>query len=124
MISSVSLSPVSNARIVAQFAPRPYYFAATKGNTELIEKLDTTIELMDQVDPNLQDNLYNTYFRVVNESFRLSDAQKTALSEMGTLYVLCAESSAPYAYQLDGDPAGMLVSIMNDFAEKTGMQVK
>ncbi len=124
VISSVSLSPVSNARIVAQFAPRPYYFAATKGTTELVEKLDATIELMDQVDPNLQDNLYNTYFRVVNESFRLSDAQKTALSEMGTLHVLCAESSAPYAYQLDGEPAGMLVSIMNDFAEKAGLAVE
>ncbi len=30
VISSVSLSPVANSRIVAQFAPRPYYFASIK----------------------------------------------------------------------------------------------
>ena len=59
VIPSVSLSPVNNARIVAQFAPRPYYFAATKGNTELVKKLDETIERIDQADPNLQDTLYN-----------------------------------------------------------------
>ena len=36
VISSVSLSPIANSRIVAQFAPRPYYFDSTKGNTDLI----------------------------------------------------------------------------------------
>ena len=36
-ISSVSLSPVDNTRIIAQFAARPYYFVTTKGNTELIQ---------------------------------------------------------------------------------------
>ncbi len=43
VISGVSLSPIANTRIVAQFAPRPYYFASTKGNTELIRQLDETI---------------------------------------------------------------------------------
>ena len=124
VISSVSLSPVSNARIVAQFAPRPYYFASTKGNTELIEKLDATIELIDQVDSNLQDSLYNKYFRVVNEAFRISDEQKAALAELGTLHVLCAQDAAPYAYRLNGQPAGMLVSILNDFAEKAELTVE
>ena len=124
VISSVSLSPVANSRIVAQFAPRPYYFASTKGNTELIRRLDETIELIDQVDPNLQDTLYNNYFRIANDAFRLTDDQKAVLAEKGTLRVLCSENAAPYAYKLNGDPAGMLVSILNDFAGKTGLSVE
>ncbi len=124
LISSVSLSPIANTRIVAQFAPRPYYFASTKGNTELIKKLDETIERIDQVDPNLQDTLYDTYFRVVNDSFRLNNEQKATLQAMGTLQVLCAKSAAPFAYQKDGEPAGMLVSILNDFAEKAGLKLE
>lgn len=124
VIPSVSLSPVNNARIVAQFAPRPYYFAATKGNTELVKKLDETIARIDQIDPNLQDTLYNKYFRVVNEAFRLTDAQKETFSQMKELRVLCAETAAPYAYKLEGEPAGMLVSILDDFAEKAGLQVQ
>ena len=35
LISSVSLSPAANSRTVAQFAPCPYYFAATKGTPTL-----------------------------------------------------------------------------------------
>lgn len=124
VISSVSLSPVANSRIVAQFAPRPYYFASTKGNTELIKKLDETITMLDQVDPNLQDTLYNNYFRVANDAFRLSDEQKAAFAEQGTLHVICSENAAPYAYKLNGEPAGMLVSILNDFADKTGLSVE
>ena len=124
VISSVSLSPVANSRIVAQFAPRPYYFASTKGNTELISKLDETIGLIDQVDPNLQDTLYNNYFRVANDAFRLTDEQKAVIAEQGTLRVLCAENAAPYAYKMNDLPTGMLVSILNDFAEKTGLSTE
>ena len=124
VISSVSLSPIANSRIVAQFAPRPYYFASTKGNTELIRTLDETIARINQVDPNLQDTLYDTYFRVVNDAFVLSDGQKSVLNSMGTLRVLCAENAAPYAYRMNGAPSGMLVSILRDFAEKAGMDLE
>ena len=123
VVSSVSLSPIANARIVAQFAPRPYYFASTKGNTKLIRKLDDTIALIDLVDPNLQDNLYNNYFRIVNESFRLTENQKTAIEQIGTLQVLCARNSAPYAYCKENQPSGMLVSILNHFAERVGLKI-
>ena len=95
VISSVSLSPVANTRIVAQFAPRPYYFASTKGNAALIDQLDETIRRIDLVEPNLQDSLYDNYFRVVNDAFYLTDAQKAALADMGTLRVLCTENAAP-----------------------------
>lgn len=53
VISSVSLSPVTGSRIVAKFAPRPYYFVTTKGNEELTEELDKAIERLNQVQPYL-----------------------------------------------------------------------
>lgn len=121
VISSVSLSPVANSRIVAQFAPRPYYFASTKGNTELIRKLDETMAIIDQVDTNLQDTLYNTYFRTSFNAFQLTQEQKAAITEQGSLHIICSENAAPYAYKLNDQPAGMLVSILNDFAEQTGL---
>lgn len=124
VISSVSLSPIANTRIVAQFAPRPYYFATTKGNTDLIQTIDDTISLIDQVDPSLQDTLYDTYFRTINDAFLLTDEQRTALEDIGTLHVLCAENGAPYAYRQNGQPAGMLVSILESFAQETGMTLE
>lgn len=124
VIFSVSLPPIANSRIAAQFAPRPYYFASTKGNTDLVRTLDETIARIDQVDPNLQDTLYDTYFRVVNDAFVLSDSQKSVLNGMGTLRVLCAENAAPYAYSMEGAPSGMLVSILRDFAGKAGLDLE
>ena len=124
VISSVSLSPIQNTRIVAQFAPRPYYFASTKGNTALIGELDETIARIDQTEPRLQEELYDHYFRTVDDTFLLTDGQKETLAALDTLRVLCVDEDAPYVYQRDGQPAGMIVSILDDFAEKTGLQLE
>ena len=124
VISSVSLSPIANTRVVAHFAPRPYYFATTKGNTELIKRLDETIELIDKVEPNLQDKLYDTYFRVVNDAFVLTEENKALLQSIGTIHILCSESSAPFAYQQDGGPCGLFVSILEDYAKQTGIKTE
>ncbi len=124
LISSVSLSPVANTRVVANFAPRPYYFASTKGNTDLIEELDATMELIDKVEPNLQDKLYDKYFRVISDAFLLTDEQKESLASVGTLRILCAESSAPFAYKQGNSPAGILVSVLEDYAGETGLKTE
>ena len=122
-ISSVSLSPVANTRIVAQFSPRPYYFAATKGNTELVQELNETIEQINQIQPHLQETLFEAYFRNSDDAFALSDEQKSILSEMHSLNVLCLDYDAPYVYQNNGQPSGLLVSILNAFAAELDLPV-
>ena len=124
VITSVSLSPIANTRIVAEFAPRPYYFAAPKGQTELIAQLDETIEKIEQTEPKLQDTLYEKYFRTIEDSFLMTDEEKEALAAMGTIRVLCVDEDAPYVYRSNGEPAGMLVLLLNDFAEDTGLTVE
>ena len=121
MISSVSLSPITNTRIVEQFAARPFYFAATKGNTQLIQELDQTISTINQVEPQLQDRLYDSYFRSTKDTFQLTQTQKDKLSHLEPLRVLCIDNDAPYVYQLDGQAGGMIVSILEDFAAQTGL---
>ena len=124
VISGLSLSPVPGTRIVEQFAARPYYFAATKGNTELIRELDETIAKLDQTQPRLQETLYTAYFRSADDVFVLSDEQKSALSALGGLRVLCIDSDAPYAYQENGKPKGMLISMLDDFAQTLGLRIE
>ena len=121
VVSSVSLSPIANTRIVAQFAARPYYFASTKGNTDLVRQLDEAIGQINRTEPKLQDTLYDTYFRNVEDAFLLTDEQQAALTEKGTLRVLCVDGNAPFVYQADGQPAGMSLSILEDFAQATGL---
>ena len=123
VMSSVSLSPIANTRIVAQFVPRPYYFAAPKGRTDIAKTLDETIAKIDQTEPKLQDTLYDKYFRTVEGSFLLTADETAALKALGTVRVLCVDGDAPYAYKKDGQPAGMLVSLLNDFAADAGITV-
>lgn len=123
MISSVSLSPLTNTRIVEQFAARPFYFAASKENGSLIRELDTAIARVNQVEPQLQDTLYDSYFRNSGDMFSLTEEQKANVAKKSSLQVLCVDHDAPYVYQQKGEPAGMLVSVLNDFAEEMGLDV-
>ena len=124
LISSVSLSPFSNTKIIERFAPRPYYFAATKGKTELINELNDAILKIDYVQPTLQDTLFTRYFRGSEDSFVLTDAEAESMGQLDTLKVLCIDYDAPYVYQSDGEAKGMLISILNDFTEKIGGTVE
>ena len=121
VVSSVSLSPFPNTRIIQRFAPRSYYFAAPKGETELVKELDNAIQQLDYVQPSLQDSLFDQYFRVSENTFDLSEAEQSALLQLGTLEVLCIDYDAPYVYQQDGSPKGMLISLLNDFSQNTGV---
>lgn len=123
VVSSVSLSPIVNTRIVAQFAARPFYFAATKDNTALIEELDAAIRKIDQAEPQLQSRLYSSYFHSTLDAFELTQEQKDKLSGFGEIRVLCVDNDAPYAYQHSGEPTGMLIAILNNFALELSLDI-
>ncbi len=124
VISSVSLSPIAGTRIVEKFAARPYYFASSLENTELISELDQAMTILNQVQPDLQDVLFDRFFRDARYVFSMTDEQEAYLKSLDELQVLCIDNDAPYVYQReDGEAAGMLVSVLNDFAENTGVRM-
>ena len=121
LISGVSLSAPSNTRILARFAPRPFYLVTTKGNTGLMEDLNKAIRLIDEMQPELQEGLFDRYFMSTENAFYLTDDQKELMTQLGSLRVLCVDMDAPYVYQKDGQPSGALVSALNEFAEQAGI---
>ena len=124
VISGVSLSPFSGCRVIERFAPRPYYLAAAPGDQTLVDELDQAIETLNKVQPSLQDVLFERYFRNERYVFAPTEKQKRFLSSMGTIRVLCVDHDAPYVYQKEGKPAGMLVSLLEDFGRKSEMSVE
>ncbi len=121
VISGISLSPVKGTRIVKRFAPRPYYFAAAKGNTALVEQMDDAIAKLNQIQPNFQSELFEKYFSSVNTEFTLTDSQKEFLESVDTLRILCVDHDGPYVFQKDGQAVGMLVSIIDNFAAQSNI---
>ena len=121
VISNVSLDPISGTRIIERFAPRSYYFASE--DEDLLKEVDEEISIIKQVQPSLPDVLFDKYFRNTRYVFAPTQQQKDYLKSMDTLEVLCVERDAPYVYQKEGKPAGMMVEILNSFAEETGVSI-
>ena len=123
VISNVSLSKISGTRIIERFAPRPYYFASSKKNMELVQELDKAISIINQVQPSLQDALFDKYFRDTRYTFALTEQQKQYLMSLNELRVICVDEDAPYVYQREGKPAGMLIEVLEDFSKETGVSI-
>ena len=124
VISGVSLSPVAGARIIEKFSPRAYYFAASPGNIDLVNELEAAIETLDKVQPSLQEVLYERYFQRGKYVFTLTEKQKKYLASLGTIRVLCVDNDAPYVYQKNGKPAGMVISVLEDFTRKADVDIE
>ena len=88
-----------------------------------IEELDAAIRKIDQAEPQLQSRLYSSYFHSTLDAFELTQEQKDKLSGFGDIRVLCVDNDAPYAYQHSGEPTGMLIAILNDFALELSLDI-
>lgn len=95
-----------------------------KGNTQLAQELDTAIQTIAQVQPSLQETLFERYFRNARYTFSITEEQQEYLQTMGKIKVLCVDNDAPYVYLKSGKPAGVLVSVLDGFAEETGLEVE
>ncbi|MDO4493578.1 MAG: transporter substrate-binding domain-containing protein [Clostridia bacterium] len=124
MVSAVSLSPYDNTRMFAKFAPRPYYFVSTKGNSELIRELDRATAQVSAMHPNLQDELFERYFASRVDYFALSPKDRETLLAYPTLRVLAVDKDAPYVFIENGVPKGALVTVVNEFAKAIGSKVE
>ena len=81
--------------IVTTFSGRPYYFAAPKGQREIIDQLDSTIAYINESNPTLQTTLYDTYFMPSKSDYTLSDEEKEYARQHATLRVGILSEKAP-----------------------------
>ena len=124
VVSGVTLAPVSGGRVVERFSPRSYYFAVAPGELELVNELNDAIDILDTVQPSLQDVLYERYFRNGRYTFAPTERQKKYLASLQTIRVLCVDHDAPYVYQKDGKPAGMIVSVLEEFGRRADVALE
>lgn len=120
----VSLGYCNGTKEVVQFAPRPFYFAVTKGNEELTIQLNEAIKSLNEIFPFYQSDLYDSFFSDRSSGFLPTQEQQRYLLEQKELKVLCIPDGAPYVFVNDeGALCGISVSVMNGFARATGIKV-
>ncbi len=80
---------------VVTFAGRPYFFAAPKGQRDVIDEIDETINLMNRSNPTLQDELYDQYFTEATSDYALTSEELTFARNHETLRVGVVSEKAP-----------------------------
>ena len=114
------ISMDENLKSIGKFSPVPYYFAVTKGNTEIIQELNRAQSRIEESTPNIQTMLYSEYFEKDNH-FALSNENKEYIKSLGTIKVLFIDGKAPIHYY-DGKKAqGISIKVLEEFKKKTGL---
>lgn len=105
----------------------PFYFAAKKGNTSLIEELEQALADINVVDPDVHQRLLNEFFQENNSNDNqliLSQEETTALSEFDHFKVGLMENLPPYSSwnKETQEPSGIAYELLESLSEIIGIK--
>lgn len=112
-------------RIVYEFDTRPFYFAATKGNKELVNRVNSAISSVNAADPYYAAALKRKYFENKSQKITLTKKEKEYIKSLKPLKVLVFGGRAPINdtdYQ--GEPHGIALDILKYIAEEAGISLQ
>lgn len=118
-----NLRKPEHRRVIARFAPSPFYFAARKDDAGLLEELDRAQEAIKTSDPYYDLRLYDRYYQETAQgSVVFSSAERTALERLKEFRVAYIEGWDPLAsYAADG-PDGVAADVFKAIARETGLR--
>ena len=114
-------------KVLAKFDSSPYYFATTKGKTEIAETLDKAISQINEYTPNFVSNLYYKYFsNKTDTSIILTQEEQEYLSSLKTLKAIYIDNFKPVQYydESTNEAKGFIVDIGQLIAEKLGISLE
>ena len=115
----------SNENVIAKFGGNPYYFATTKGNSEVIEGLNRAIYKIKDDNPYFDQILYNKYFvNNYNNNLVMTKDEVNYIKNMNPIRAAYVDGLMPIQYYDEGtnQPKGIFVDAMNLISERTGMK--
>lgn len=124
VLLNTSLNYLEGVRVIARFAPKPFYFLTTKGkNAEMMEELNSAIMNVEQTDPTFSNRLYEKYFTASGANLRLTDEEAAYVGTAGTLRVgvLTEQPPLQYANEQTRELDGIAVDLLGLISEKTGL---
>lgn len=122
---TVNLSIPDDMRSIIKFSPVPFYFATTKGNTEIVSELNQAITYISEIYPTLQSDLYNRYFNKQEGDIYLNSKEQSYVNTHKHLKVLVHDGFGPIEYyDKAGAIRGVAYDILNEIAEKVGWELE
>ena len=122
-VISVDIGMIDGIKAIARFSATPYYFALTKGKTEILNELNKTMANLNSSNPYLLSSLYEKYFAKKNKTFILTEEQKEYIKKRKKIRVLLGDKSVPLQYfDRHGNPKGVIVDFFEFLSSTTGLE--
>ena len=112
----------SNERLIESFNETPFYIASTKGNTELMDRINHALAHMDRYEGNWRLNLNEKYYKIPYDYLHLEADEYNYINQLQAqeepLRVLVNPDRYPYSYFEDGHAKGILVDMFAQIAAR------
>jgi diguanylate cyclase (GGDEF)-like protein len=112
---------------LAKFDSSPYYFATTKGNTEIVTELNKAISQINEYTPGFVVNLYYKYFdNKTDTSIIFTKEEQEYLSNISTLKAIYIDDFKPLQYYDEStkEGKGIILDIGTLISEKLGVSLE
>lgn len=114
-------------KVIARFGATPYYFATTKGNTEIVDGLNKALLRIEEQNSAFDQDLYNKYFKSNDMNLLiLSKEEEAYIKAMEPLKVAYLTNYMPVQYYNKDkkSPDGILVNYIKLIAERANMPIE
>lgn len=119
------LQAIPNTTVVARMSFEPYYYATTKGNTEITLGIDYALQNIFRNDKYFEQRLYEKYFskRDISKP-SITKAEMELIKKHNKLIVGCDSQSRPLQYfnQKTGEPSGISMDILKEVGNICGIE--
>ena len=106
---------------IVKFSPDPFYFAVSKGKSEIVAELNQALNNIQQNNPTLSSNLYNRYFSGIN-TFVLSKKEEEFIQSKKTINVLVKDGAVPIQYTLNKKASGVGADVLNFISRQSNLE--
>lgn len=118
----VDISPFPNMHVVAKLSPSPFFFATTKGKTDIVAALNEAIVQIGKADPGFENELHEKHFGY-KESLELSKELREFVANCDPIRVGYLAGASPIQ-DIDattGEATGASKTALDFIAEYTGL---
>lgn len=122
---STSASIIDGVRAVAKFAPKPFYFITTSGNSELIKEINMALQNIDQTNPYFMSQMEEKYFSSRKDQLVISDEEQAFLDKGKVFKAGVLTNQPPFQYcDENGELKGIAIDVLKSIAEKIGLNIE
>lgn len=120
-----SLRNTENERIIAMFAPSPFYCIVKKGDAQLLKEVNQALSDIDIYNPAFKSNLYNKFYRTkASDQLILSEQETEYLSKKHTLRIAVMPDEYPLSYLENGEYKGIVADVIRDATKNMGVELE